>query len=315
MSFEYSQEALSNILRIRPQYFRTALSNEFTKKKDGKFIVKIPNISPQSFKIILRFIYCGKIDLSKLQGLDILKLLIAADELKIQTLILCIQEYLIKHQCEFLQQNPTEILETTDKLINLKAPLLELLLKQDDLLLDEIDIWDNLIKWSFAQHSSIQQDVKKWNKEDITIMERTLHRFISLKPNLDMQPLRQPKCIYDSTLIKYVHFAIFSSRIEKKNNFHYNGATVVVVKIKNSKQIVGGYNPLFWESDNNGHFKSANDSFIFSFTNRDNLQTAKIGYIIPSGEFDLEVYAILQTGQFDTDDWEVFKLSKNNCIH
>jgi hypothetical protein len=43
--------ALSNILRIRSQYFCNALSNE---KENGKFIVNIPNISPQFFKIILR---------------------------------------------------------------------------------------------------------------------------------------------------------------------------------------------------------------------------------------------------------------------
>src|SRR3984957_17058191 len=150
---------------------------------------------------------CRKIDITKLQGSDVLKLLMAVDELKIQTLILCIQEYLIKHQHEFLQQNSIEILETvyqretltdlwnfclekicaepdilfkSDKFISLKAPLLELLLNRDDLSLDEIVVWDNLIKWSFAQHPSIQQDVKKWNKEENTIMERTLHRFIPL---------------------------------------------------------------------------------------------------------------------------------------
>src|SRR6185437_693910 len=101
------------------------------------------------------------------------------DELNIQTLISCIQEYFINNQCEFLQENPIEILETvyqvnqhdafkclfdffleticerpeilfnSDKLINLEAPLLELILKRDDLLLDEIEIWNNLIKWSF----------------------------------------------------------------------------------------------------------------------------------------------------------------------
>ena len=54
-----------------------------------------------------RFVYCGKIDLVRLQEPDILKLLIAANELKIQTLILCTREYLIKHQhSSFLQQNP-----------------------------------------------------------------------------------------------------------------------------------------------------------------------------------------------------------------
>ena len=46
--------ANSSILRIRSQYFRTVFSNELTKKKDGKYIFNIPNISPQLFKIILR---------------------------------------------------------------------------------------------------------------------------------------------------------------------------------------------------------------------------------------------------------------------
>ena len=46
--------AHSNILNIRSQYFRTAFSNEWAEKKDGKFIFRKPNISPQLFNIILR---------------------------------------------------------------------------------------------------------------------------------------------------------------------------------------------------------------------------------------------------------------------
>ena len=41
-----------------------------------------------------------------------LELLIAVDELNVQPLISHIQEFLIEHQIEFLQQNPTGILET-----------------------------------------------------------------------------------------------------------------------------------------------------------------------------------------------------------
>src|SRR5207247_10730603 len=53
------------------------------------------------------------------------------------------------------------------------------------------------------------------------------------------------------------------------------GATIVVVKISNSEQIVvGGYNPLFWDSSNS--YKSTKDSFIFSFTNKNNFQSANI---------------------------------------
>ena len=46
--------AHSNILSIRSQYFRTAFSNEWAEKNDGKFIVRKPNISPHLFIIILR---------------------------------------------------------------------------------------------------------------------------------------------------------------------------------------------------------------------------------------------------------------------
>ena len=46
--------AHSNILSIRSKYFRTAFSNEWTDKKDGKFILRKPNVSPHLFNIILR---------------------------------------------------------------------------------------------------------------------------------------------------------------------------------------------------------------------------------------------------------------------
>ena len=46
--------AHSVILCTRLQYFCTAFSNEWANKKDGNFILKKPNISPQIFKIILR---------------------------------------------------------------------------------------------------------------------------------------------------------------------------------------------------------------------------------------------------------------------
>ena len=45
--------AHSLILRTRSQYFRTAFSKD-TEKKGGNYIFKMPNVSPQTFKIILR---------------------------------------------------------------------------------------------------------------------------------------------------------------------------------------------------------------------------------------------------------------------
>ncbi|GBC03101.1 hypothetical protein RclHR1_00050009 [Rhizophagus clarus] len=274
--------AHSNILRIRSQYFHTTLFKEWHEKKDGKFIFRKPNISPQIFEMILRFIYCGKIDLKKLQGPDVLKLLLAVNEFNIQTLINHTQEYLIKYQHKFLLQNPVEILEiiyqnepftklsnyslkkiceepeilfSSNKFISLKSPLLDLLLKRDDLLLDEIVIWDYLIKWCQNQHSNISQDPAQWNNEEITIMERTIHKFVPLirfrhislenfvikiypykeimpkdlvnnmflyyvtqnkQLDEDKRPPRQSKFNIDSVIINQSHTAIFANWIYRK---------------------------------------------------------------------------------------------------
>jgi hypothetical protein len=105
------------------------------------------------------------------------------------------------------------------------------------------------------------------------------HMAPSKKSNLNIQPLRKPKHTCDSVIIEPKHLAIFSSWIEKKNYSHYRvknipcnfnllfrasrdgnssaafhtkcdnkGVTIVVIKITNSEQIFGGYNPLSWDS-------------------------------------------------------------------
>ncbi|GBC32618.1 BTB/POZ protein [Rhizophagus irregularis DAOM 181602=DAOM 197198] len=80
----------------RSRSFRSTFSNEWTEKESEK---------------------------TNLQSHDVLlKLLIAVDEIK---------EFLIKHQTEFLRQDPTAILETIyqyetfENFINIKAPLIE----------------------------------------------------------------------------------------------------------------------------------------------------------------------------------------------
>src|SRR5436305_10684682 len=193
----------------------------------------------------------------------------------------------MEHQTECLQQNPTGILETiyqhesftdlwnfclekvceepkilfsSDEFINLKAPLLEMLLKRDDLNVDEIEIWESLLRWCFVQQD-MKDDPTKWNKDDITKIERSLHRFIpsirfydieptdffykvyrykdilpqdlihdllefhivpNIKPKTNVAPSRKPISKLDSSLIKPKHIATFSSWIDRKETSHYN---------------------------------------------------------------------------------------------
>jgi hypothetical protein len=289
----------------------------------------------------------------------------AVDELNIQTLIHCIQKYLIELESEVIYQNSIEILEFTyqrelyadlfriclDKVCRepeivfsydkLKAHIMEIILKEDNLYLEEIIVWDNLIKWCHAQHPDIPQDSTKWNEEQITIMERVINRFVPLirfyhiSSNdffykvLPYKKLLPKKLIYDifefhlsskmdlnvndiqlprqmKNLVDNRHFAIFASWIDKKNSSYYKNnklpynfnliyrgnqdgmdldafhekcdhkeKTLVVAKIKDTEQLVGGYNPLVWEK--NDKWKDGKNSFLFSFSNRKNIQTATLG--------------------------------------
>ncbi|CAB4377957.1 unnamed protein product [Rhizophagus irregularis] len=422
--------AHSFVLRARSQYFQTEFSNRSFVRRDGRFIFNIPNISHQSLNKIIRFIYCGRTNLEELQGSDILRLLIAVERFNIQPLINYIQEYLIKNRNEYIQQNSIEILEkvyrnnafenlqnfcikeiyNSNNFTSLNASLLKLIFNRDDLPLDEIVTWDNLIRWCRAQHFSIPEDPTRLNNYEITNMERTIHRFVPLirffyispenfatkvypyrkimpenlvnnivqfhltkdqRLNSDSRPPRQPQCDFDSVIINHNHIKTFANWIYRKEkdseyipykfnllyrasrdgntteSFHdkcdNRGATLTVVKIRraagsffwgNSSQLVGGYNPLPW--DNSSGWKSTYDSFIFSFTNINDLRSAKVCYSHgdansigchsdkgPTFGWNLNVYMGIWYGgrtnsylnidipsMFSADDYEVFEVIK-----
>ncbi|CAB4377851.1 unnamed protein product [Rhizophagus irregularis] len=64
--------------------------------------------------------------------------------------------------------------------------------------------------------------------------------------------------------------AAFHNRCDNK------GATIVVAKVANSEQIVGGYNPFQWALIDSS--KSTRDSFIYFFADRKRIITAKVSY-------------------------------------
>src|SRR5579863_565427 len=128
-------------------------------------------------KFAKRYIYSGEIALSEYNVSTLLEILIAADELILETLIDYIQDYIIEHHSEDMRQNfallyqtvfdynsfrklhdfCTEIASTRpDEIFNsenftaIKENALIPLLKRDDLNIDEIKIWKCVIKWGIA---------------------------------------------------------------------------------------------------------------------------------------------------------------------
>ncbi|KAG9305716.1 hypothetical protein G9A89_005114 [Geosiphon pyriformis] len=95
----------SQILAARSSYFAIALSGDWVKRENNTIIFSKPNISPDIFDVILRYIYSGEISLNEHGPLTILELLIAADELILEKLIDHLEDYLIEHYAKELEEN------------------------------------------------------------------------------------------------------------------------------------------------------------------------------------------------------------------
>ncbi|CAG8504425.1 8413_t:CDS:2 [Cetraspora pellucida] len=195
-----------------------------------------------TFKVILKFLYCGVVDLEDLEDEAILELLIAADELLIQRLIDFIQEFLIK-------DNPKEFVPEVWAYKDLLP---------DNLIEDVIRCYLDsdvrpmyntfLIRWG-----NLEIDSVLINKEIALILTKWID-----KTNIDDDISKGSK---------YKFNRLFRSSLDGLSSqmFHRfcdnQGATIVIAKIKNTTLLIGGYNPLDWNGTD--EWKQTMDSFLF----------------------------------------------------
>ncbi|CAG8560140.1 178_t:CDS:2 [Cetraspora pellucida] len=128
----------------------------------------------------------------------------AADELTLTELVDHIQEHIISNEKGWLLENFVQVFQKistyeamrrlqdycaelicndpsvvfTSDFGSLEEPALLALLQRDDLVMDEIDIWECVIKWGLAKNKMIDPDVAKWTQRDFEAMERTLRNCI-----------------------------------------------------------------------------------------------------------------------------------------
>ncbi|CAG8686822.1 13375_t:CDS:1, partial [Cetraspora pellucida] len=150
-----------------------------------------------------------KVDLETQEGMNVLKLLVAADELDLQKLIEYVQSYLFDKKIGFLTDNYLEILkivfrhEELSKLrefcldrvaedpgvlfrspnfYTLDKSLLYLILQQENLAIDEMEICKFMIQWAITQSSMIINidDILELSSEDLGIIKETLYEYIPL---------------------------------------------------------------------------------------------------------------------------------------
>ncbi|RIA84101.1 hypothetical protein C1645_832769 [Glomus cerebriforme] len=284
--------AHSLILCTRSTYFKTTLSKGWSRKEKGIIVFRKPNIPSNIFEMLLKYLYTGLIDLDILQGTDLLRLLVATEELDLQKLNKHIQTHMISKQTEFIQDDAIDALQTvfqyekctilkdfcvdiickepkllfdSSKFYSLDASILKLIIRNDDLAIEELEIWQYLLKWGISKmENKINIDnVTSWNSENFEELEEILHDYIPLirwfqispkdfwrkiKPfkkllpdqlyediigqNLDPETPPNTGAILpircppsSSCIIREKHFALISSWIDKKPKNFYSFKT------------------------------------------------------------------------------------------
>jgi hypothetical protein len=304
--------------------------------------------------------------------------LIASSELNLQELITHLQLFLIENKKDWINQNfnliyrtsfennsflklqnfctelmskvPEKIFNSVD-FISLPENCLISLIQHDNFQMNNIQVWEHVLKWGIAQNPELSSDPSNYSKDNFNALKNTLQNFIPLirfynltpnefmdkvypykkilpkelrdklirdfiiQPNTKLEPKTVTKEIssksIDSRIITLQHSELISKWIDKleitdkiKNLYEFKlifrgsrdgfssrkfheicdnqSHTITIIKVKDSNEVLGGYNPIVWKSDfSRGN---TNDSFIFSFKNKENIEDHVLSRAID--EFD-----------------------------
>ncbi|KAG9296749.1 hypothetical protein G9A89_001381 [Geosiphon pyriformis] len=379
----------SLILHARSNLFAKLLADKttFSPSEGEDLEPKLPVVSgqklelltPAVFEILLRYIYGGSLPLENRCGRHILDLLVGADLLELPEILIEIQDHLIKNNGDWLVENfglisrtimehpnfkplyesykdiirtrPEGIFQAKDFLIIPQSTLIEIL-KNDDVAMEEVDIWKRVIEWGNGQTPNQNRNTASWSLLEFARLQKNLEnciphiRFFQLSssefqdhvfpyleilgnqlstdilsyhlkpgyiPKTPVAPPRYgtksmmiakmvPHYHFDSITINKRHAALISIWLRRKENetpskfrsqepaienslefklllrgsrdgftpkeFHRlcdsKGATLTVIKVRGTGEILGGYNPLDWKATDEGKYQETKDSFIFS---------------------------------------------------
>src|ERR1043166_1879396 len=79
---------------------------------------------------------------------------------------------------DFITKSPEKIFKSLDFTL-LPEKYLVQIIKDDDLQMKEVEVWEHVLKWGLAQNSTLLPDSNTWSDDDFKTMENTLQHCLS----------------------------------------------------------------------------------------------------------------------------------------
>jgi hypothetical protein len=306
--------------------------------------------------------------------------LVAASELSLQELIPHLQSFLIENKKNWIEQNFNLIYQTSfknDSFLDLQKFCTELmskhpekifkssdftsipekalisLIQHDNNQMNEVQIWEYVLKWGIAQNPGLSSDPSSYSNDDFNSLKNTLQHCITFIKFTEFVPKEFLSKVYpykkiipedlyensikyfldndykmgekseqqiikeiglksiDSKIITIQHAKIISKWIDRigimdnlENSYEFKlifrgsrdgfsakefhkicdnqSRTVSIIKVKDSNEILGGYNPIDWKDNSiffGSSYRATKDSFIFSFMNKNDIENCLISRV------------------------------------
>ncbi|RHZ54300.1 hypothetical protein Glove_428g51 [Diversispora epigaea] len=215
---------------------------------------------------------------------------VIANELELVELSNKLEILLIETKGSWLKTNFTILFLTKKNFKDLEIFCNDIVVKVD-LQMKETKIWEYTIKYFHISSKDIldKKDLIHYNlvperpMKSVILPARTV-----LVPEL---PARVNESF--STIISDEHAAEISFWID-----------LIIIKVANTDEILGGYNPLMWDKITNDKWMYINDSFIFSLKNGNIQNSIEIRYAV------IVLIIRAKVGDFRFANYEVFKIKK-----
>ena len=90
----------------------------------------------------------------------------------------------------------------------LEEDILISLLRRDDLLIEEVELWKYVLRWVLDKHPRVDHDPRKWSADNVNQIKASIKvminliRFFSLSPNEYREEVRQYGRLLPKRLVK-----------------------------------------------------------------------------------------------------------------
>ncbi|GES76337.1 carbohydrate-binding module family 13 protein [Rhizophagus clarus] len=136
-------------------------------------------------EVVLRYIYGGKISLEEYDILDIVKVMVAANELSLQELIPYLESFLIENKTNWVEQNFDLIYQISlenDSFSELQKYCGNLIAKEPNKIFNSPNSRKTLdhaySKWGLAKNPELPSDPTSFSKDDFNTLKKTLQQCI-----------------------------------------------------------------------------------------------------------------------------------------